>query len=78
MLYSHMTDTYNGWDLRCDVYVAATTGSDTTGFSKTFSGGVGGAASGTTYNDVAITPGASYSLVVPSGGSITITYLADA
>lgn len=54
--------------------IAATTGADTVGFGKTFPGGVGGPASPVTYNNVAVTPGASYSLTIPSGGSITITY----
>jgi hypothetical protein len=51
-----------------------TTGASTTGFGKTFPGGTGGAATPVTYNNVAVTPGASYKLVVPAGGSITITY----
>lgn len=54
--------------------VEATTGASTTGFGKTFPGGTGGAATPVTYNSVAVTPGASYPLVIPSGGSITITY----
>lgn len=54
--------------------VPATTGASTTGFGKTFVGGTGGAATPVTYNNVAVTSGASYSLVIPSGGSITITY----
>lgn len=54
--------------------VPATTGASATGFGKTFPGGTGGAATPVPYNNVAVTPGASYPLVVPSGGSITITY----
>lgn len=52
----------------------ATTGASSTAFGKTFPGGTGGAATTTTFTNIAITPGASYSIVVPSGGSITITY----
>jgi hypothetical protein len=53
---------------------SATTGANTTGFSKTFSGGVGVTATTTTYNNVTITASTGYPLVVPSGGYITITY----
>jgi hypothetical protein len=55
-------------------YIPPTTGDSTTGFGKTFPGGYGGPASPATYNEVAVTPGQSYSLVIPSGGSITISY----
>lgn len=54
--------------------ISPTTGNPTTAFGKTFPGGVGGAASPTTFSNIAITPGASYNIVVPSGGSLTITY----
>jgi hypothetical protein len=52
----------------------ATTGSSATGFGKTFPGGTGGPASSTSFNNVAVTPGAPYNLVIPAGGSITISY----
>lgn len=51
-----------------------TTGGSSTGFGKTFPGGVGGAASVTAFSNIAITPGATYNIVVPPGGSLTITY----
>lgn len=51
-----------------------TTGASTTGFGKTFPGGTGGAASTTIFSNVTVTPGANYSLVIPSGGSLTVTY----
>jgi len=54
--------------------VSATTGASTTGFSKTFSGGVGVEAATTTYHNVTITASTGYPIVVPSGGYITITY----
>lgn len=54
--------------------VPATTGADSTGFGKTFPGGVGGAASTVSFTNVAVTSGSSYNVVVPSGGSITISY----
>lgn len=53
---------------------SATTGASTTGFGKTFPGGSGGAASLTNFANVPVTPGASYAIVVPAGGTLTITY----
>lgn len=53
---------------------AATTGSNTTGFSKTWNGGVGVAATSTTYYNITVVPATSYPLVVPTGGYISITY----
>lgn len=53
---------------------SATTGASTTGFSKTFAGGVGVSATSTTYTNVAITASTGYPIVVPTGGYITITY----
>lgn len=58
-----------------EYYTEPSTGASTTGFGKDFPGGTGGPASPTTYNNVAVTPGASYSIIVPSGGSLTITYI---
>ena len=58
-----------------EFYNNPTTGSPTTAFGYTFPGGTGGAATPVTYNNVAVTPGASYSIVVPSGGSVSITYI---
>jgi hypothetical protein len=58
----------------------ATTGASTrmtgpSGFSRTFPGGTGGPASVTTFSNVTVNPNGSYSVVVPAGGSLTITYL---
>lgn len=53
--------------------VPPSTGSSTTAFGKTFPGGLGGAATPVTYNNVAVTPGPN-SLVIPSGGSVTFSY----
>lgn len=50
------------------------TGPSTTAFGQTFPGGTGGPATITTITNVAITPGASYNISVPPGGSLTITY----
>lgn len=57
----------------------ATTGASATmtgpsGFSRTFPGGVGGAPGVTTFSNVAVTPNGVYSVNVPAGGSVTITY----
>ena len=41
-----------------------------------FPGGDGGPAGTTTFTNVAVTPGTSYSIVVPSGGSVTLQYYA--
>jgi hypothetical protein len=54
---------------------SATTGAAATAFDNTFKGGTGGAAPTTTFNNVPVTPGAPYNIVVPPGGSITITWL---
>lgn len=53
----------------------ATTGASTTAFGKTFPGGAGGPATPASYSNVAVVPGQSYAMTIPSGGSITITYL---
>lgn len=57
-----------------DTSQPATTGANTTGFDKTFAGGAGVPAVPATYSNVPVTPNASYSLVVPTGGSLTLTY----
>ena len=58
-------------------------GTAATGVGKTFpggsySGGTGYPATTTTFTNVAVTPGASYSLSIPSGGQISISYYAPA
>lgn len=49
-----------------------TTGASTTGFGKTFPGGTGGPATLTAYTNVPVA--ASNDIVVPAGGSLTISY----
>jgi hypothetical protein len=56
------------------ITVTATTGANATAFGKTFPGGAGGPAIPASYSAVPVTPGQSYPIVVPSGGSVTITY----
>jgi hypothetical protein len=74
----------NLWGLRADVYGFGQNGTATTGVGKTFPGGTltgtepyrtAVAPVTTTYSNVAVTPGVSYPIVVPSGGSLTITYI---
>jgi hypothetical protein len=74
----------SGWLIINQGYVQGNAGTASTGLGKTFPGGsytgsypngVGGAAPTTEFNNVAVTPGASYSIVVPSGGSVSITYI---
>lgn len=51
-----------------------TTGPSASAFGKVFAGGYGGPATTTTFNNIAVTPNGSYNIVIPSGGSLTITY----
>lgn len=44
------------------------------GYSGTYPNGTGSAASTTTYSNIAVTPNASYPIVVPSGGFVTLEY----
>jgi hypothetical protein len=56
-------------------------GTDATGLGKTFPGGAyvapdGYPATTTTFTNVTVTPSTSYSIVVPSGGTVSISYYA--
>lgn len=51
-----------------------TNGSASTGFGKTFPGGIGEAAQELTFENVPVVAGQQYQLNIPAGGSITITY----
>jgi hypothetical protein len=60
-------------------------GAASTGVGKTFPGGtydfptgIGGPAPTTTFTNVTVTPSSSYSIVVPSGGQIAISFYAPA
>lgn len=57
-----------------DDLTPATTGASTTAFGQTFVGGTGGAATPSTVTNVAITAGGTYDLVIPAGGSLSLTY----
>jgi hypothetical protein len=71
------------WGGNIQGYAQGNAGTASTGLGKTFPGGsytgtypngVGGVAPTTSFTNVAVTPSASYSIVVPSGGSVTIQY----
>lgn len=57
-------------------YIGASTGASSSALGYTFPGGVEGGAPTLTYNNISVTSGASYSIVVPSGGYVTIQYYA--
>lgn len=59
---------------RKGAFIPATTGLSASAFGKTFPGGAGGPATMTGYTSVPVTPGATYQVTVPTGGSVTITY----
>jgi hypothetical protein len=67
-----------GWYFNIERYYEGytTTGASSTAIGRTFPGGDGGPAGTTTYTNVSVTPGTSYSIVVPSGGSVTLQYYA--
>jgi hypothetical protein len=51
------------------------TGAAATAFSKSFPGSTGNVAQSTTqYNNIAVVPGRSYTIVVPTGGRVWFTY----
>lgn len=66
----------NGWYFSIEQYYeyGPTTGASSTALGLTFPGGDGGPAGTTTYNNVAVTPGGSYAISVPAGGSVTLQY----
>lgn len=84
VLYSQLTaGGYIGWTVSANYIALGSAGTATTGFGKTFPGGTltgtepyrtTVAPVTTTFTNVAITPGTTYNIVVPSGGSLTITY----
>lgn len=55
---------------------SATIGSTYTFPAGTYSGGVGYPSVGATYNNIPVTPGTGYSITVPAGGSVSISYFA--
>ena len=85
ILYSYLAPAVRrGWTLRVQGYDIGGDGAAASAVGKTFPGGtLAGTAPfrtavapvTTTFTGVAVTPGVSYSIVVPSGGSLTITYI---
>jgi len=72
-----------GWGITVNGIIRGSAGTASTALGQTFPGGtytgaypnaVGNPAVTTTFNNVAVTPGASYSIVVPSGGQVNISY----
>lgn len=81
--YSSLSAGATGWTVVANGYAQGYAGSASTALGKSFPGGsytgtypngTGSAATPATYNNVTVTPGASYPIVVPSGGSVTIQY----
>jgi hypothetical protein len=81
ILYSDGTDY---WFIVVSGYLLGSNGTATTGVGKTFPGGTltgtepyrtTVAAVTTNFTNVPVTPGVSYPIVVPTGGSLTITFI---
>ena len=66
----------NTWKFDYTYQVPGFLGASSTAISQTFPGGNGGPASVTTFNNIAVTPGNSYPIVVAPGGYVTIQYFA--
>lgn len=84
VLYSAIGPVATGWYIEGTRRILGNVGASATALGKTFSGGTlsgtepyrtAVSATTTTFNTIPVTPGASYSIVVPSGGSVTITYI---
>lgn len=67
---------YHFTDTSYTTGTSATTGASATGFGKVFPGSTGNVDPAvTTFTDIPLTAGQPYNVVVPTGGSITITWL---
>lgn len=73
----------DGWGIDAYGYVPGGVGASSTALGKSFPGGAytgtypngtGQPATTTTFTNIAVTPGASYPIVVPSGGFVTLEY----
>lgn len=82
VVWSSMNN-YSGSTISVSGYIAGHAGSNATALGQTFAGGTytgtypnatGNAASASTYYNISVTPGNSYSIVVPSGGYVTLNY----
>lgn len=83
IVYAGGTFEYGSWYFSVTRILYGSVGANTTAFGYTFSGGtltgsypnqVGNSAVTTTYTGVSVTPGTTYSIVVPSGGSVEFAY----
>lgn len=68
-----------GWQVSIETRFPGGAGSAASGFGNSFPGGtysgdIGAVAPVTTFTNVPVTPGTSYTLKIPSGGYITLTY----
>lgn len=83
--YAGLVPSYGtaGWFIDVYGYVPGGVGPSSTALGKSFAGGgysgtypngTGSPASTTTYSNIAVTPNASYPIVVPSGGFVTLEY----
>lgn len=77
------TSSLDQWIIYVYGYVAGGVGASSTALGQTFPGGsytgtypngTGNPATTTTFTNVAVTPGTSYPIVVPSGGQVTLQY----
>lgn len=77
------TSDLDQWVIYVYGYIAGGVGTSATALGQTFPGGsytgtypngTGNAATTTTFTNVAVTPGTSYPIVVPSGGQVTLQY----
>jgi hypothetical protein len=67
---------FSAWNVSAGYHAPAFVGAASTALGQTFPGGSYGPATTTTYTNVAVTPGNTYTISVASGGSITIQYYA--
>ena len=81
--YSSLAGGGGGWIIDVFGYIQGGVGASSTALGKTFPGGAytgtypngtGQPATTTTFTNIAVTPGASYPIVVPSGGFVTLEY----
>jgi len=77
------TDPNYGFNQTCQAYREGNAGTAASALGQTFPGGTysgtypngtGTSAATTTYTNISVTPGTSYSIVVPSGGQVQISY----
>lgn len=65
---------FSAWNVNASYHFPGFLAASATALGQTFPGGNGGPAGTTTFTNVAVTPGTSYSIVVPGGGLVTLQY----